>query len=81
MTEPVPGDVSAARLSTRTPGVSDAGLDVAAAIAAKEPPWNEAVTVDTSGLLDAAVVWALTAVRPYGTGQSRVLRRTYREPD
>lgn len=76
-----PGDVSAARLSTRAPGASDANLDVATAMAATERPWNEAVTVDTSGLLDAAVVQALTAVRPYGTGQAPVFRRSYMEPD
>jgi len=77
----VPGDVSAARLSTRGPGASDADLTVAIAMAATEPPWPEAVTVDTSGPLESAVVQALTAVRPYGTGQAPVFRRPYMEPD
>ncbi|MFF7795670.1 AAA family ATPase [Streptomyces sp. NPDC007991] len=77
----VPGDVSAARLSTRTPGTSDAGLDVAAAMAATEPPWPEAVAVDTSGPLESAVAQALAAVRPWGTGQAPVFRRPYMEPD
>jgi aminoglycoside phosphotransferase family enzyme/predicted kinase len=77
----VPGDVSAVRLGTRAPGASDADLDVAKAMAAKEPPWAEAVTVDTSGPLDSAVVQALAAIRPHGTGQAPVFRRSYMEPD
>jgi aminoglycoside phosphotransferase family enzyme/predicted kinase len=77
----VPGDVSAARLSTRAPGASDADLDVATAMAATEPPWPGAVMVDTSGPLEAAVVQALAAIRPYATGQAPVFRRSYMEPD
>lgn len=77
----IPGDVSAARLSTRAPGVSDADLDVATSMAAEEPPWAEAVTIDTSGPLEAAVVQAMSAVRPWGTGQAPVFRRPYMEPD
>ncbi|MFI1166997.1 AAA family ATPase [Streptomyces sp. NPDC020801] len=77
----VPGDVSAARLSTRAAGVSDADLDVATAMAEKEPPWPEAVTIDTSGPLESAVIQALAAVRPWGTGQAPVFRRPYMEPD
>jgi aminoglycoside phosphotransferase family enzyme/predicted kinase len=77
----VPDDVSAARLNTRGPGASDADVDVATAMAAAEPPWAEAVTVDTSGPLEAAVVQALAAVRPYATGQAPVFRRPYMEPD
>lgn len=77
----VPDDVSASRLSTRAPGPSDAGLDVARAMAATEPPWSEAVTIDTSGPLESAVVRALAAVRPWGTGQAPVFRRSYMEPD
>jgi uncharacterized protein len=77
----VPGEVSAARLSTRAPGPSDADLDVAAAMAAREPPWPEAVAVDTSGPLESAVSRALAAVRPWGSGQAPVFRRPYVEPD
>lgn len=77
----VPGDVSAARLTTRAPGASDAGLDIATTMAAREHPWPEAVTVDTSGTLDSAVTRALAAVRPWGTGQAPVFRRPYMEPD
>ncbi len=77
----VPEAVSAARLSTRTAGPSDAGPDVATAMAAREPPWPQAVPVDTSGALEAAVARALTAVRPWGTGQAPVFRRPYMEPD
>ncbi|GGW42218.1 hypothetical protein GCM10010503_18230 [Streptomyces lucensis JCM 4490] len=77
----VPGEVSAARLSTRAPGASDADAAVAAAMAAGEPPWPGAVAVDTSGSLEAAVARALTAVRPWGSGQAPVLRRPYMEPD
>ncbi|MES4891608.1 AAA family ATPase [Streptomyces sp. NPDC096012] len=71
----VPGDVSAARLITRAPGASDAGPEIAEAMAAKEPPWPEAVPVDTTGALESAVSRALTAVRPWGTGQAPVFRR------
>ncbi|QOV44673.1 bifunctional aminoglycoside phosphotransferase/ATP-binding protein [Streptomyces chromofuscus] len=77
----VPHDVSAARLETRAPGPSDAGPDVAAAMAAREHPWPEAVAVDTSGPLESAVSRALAAVRPWGTGQAPVFRRPYMEPD
>jgi uncharacterized protein len=77
----VPGDVSAARLSTRAPGASDADLGIATTMAAREQPWPEAVTVDTSGTLEAAVAQALAAVRPWGTGQAPVFRRPYMEPD
>lgn len=77
----VPHEVSAARLGTRGPGVSDAGPAVADAMAAAEPPWPEAVAVDTSGPLRSAVARALAAVRPWGTGQAPVLRRPGGQPD
>ncbi|MGC4987460.1 AAA family ATPase [Streptomyces sp. DT193] len=77
----VPADVSAARLSTRTAGVSDADRDIATAMAAGEPPWREAVPIDTSGALESAVARAVAAVRPWGTGQAPVFRRPYMEPD
>ncbi|MGW0283485.1 bifunctional aminoglycoside phosphotransferase/ATP-binding protein [Streptomyces sp. NPDC003236] len=77
----VPDDVSAARLMTRAPGASDAGPAIAAAMAAREPPWPEAVPVDTGGALEAAVARALAAVRPWSTGRAPVFRRPYSEPD
>ncbi|WP_149549281.1 AAA family ATPase [Streptomyces marokkonensis] len=79
----VPGDVSAARLTSRTPGASasDAGLAVATAMAAEEPPWPEAHAVDTGGPLESAVAQALAVLRPWGTGQVPVFRRPYMEPD
>lgn len=77
----VPDDVSAARLSTRASGSSDADLDIATAMAAGEAAWPEAVALDTSGALDSAVARALAAVRPWGTGQAPVFRRPYMEPD
>ncbi|GAA3784818.1 bifunctional aminoglycoside phosphotransferase/ATP-binding protein [Streptomyces chiangmaiensis] len=77
----VPWDVSAARLNNRATGASDADLDVATAMAAKEAPWPEAVTIDTSGPLESAVVQALAAVRPWGTGQAPVFRRPYMKPE
>ncbi|MGP3974194.1 AAA family ATPase [Streptomyces sp. 8N114] len=77
----VPDDVSAARLSTRTAGPSDADLDVATAMAAGEAPWPEAVAIDTSGPLESAVAQALAAVRLWGTSQAPVFRRPYMEPD
>ncbi|MGW6544256.1 bifunctional aminoglycoside phosphotransferase/ATP-binding protein [Streptomyces massasporeus] len=76
----VPGDVSAARLTTRATGASDAGPDIATTMAAREPPWPEAVAVDTSGTLDSAVAQALAAVRPWGTARTAVFRRPYMEP-
>ncbi|WP_322500293.1 AAA family ATPase [Streptomyces rochei] len=76
----VPGDVAAARLSTRAPGASDADLAVADAMAAEEQPWSEAVSVDTSGSLGAAVARAMAAVRPWGSDQAKVFRRPYMEP-
>jgi uncharacterized protein len=77
----VPGEVSAARLNTRPSGASDADLDVATAMAANESPWPQAVAIDTSGPLESAVVQALAAVRPWGTGQAPVFRRPSMEPD
>ncbi|MFD8722980.1 AAA family ATPase [Streptomyces sp. NPDC059629] len=76
----VPDDVSAARLSTRTPGVSDAGPDIARAMAAREALWPEAVPVDSNGALESAVERALTAVRPWEVGQAPVFRRHHSEP-
>jgi hypothetical protein len=77
----VPGEVTTTRLTTRAPGTSDADLDVATAMAATEAPWPEAVRVDTSGSLEAAVVQALTAIRPHADSQAPVFRRPYMEPD
>ncbi|MFE9592956.1 AAA family ATPase [Streptomyces sp. NPDC006294] len=76
----VPGDVSAARLSTRAQGASDADADIAASMEARQQSWPEAVTVDTSGSLESAVAQALAAVRPWGTGQAPVFRRPRTEP-
>ncbi|MFJ4933733.1 AAA family ATPase [Streptomyces pseudovenezuelae] len=77
----VPDDVSAARLDARACGPSDADVDIATAMAAREPAWPEAVAVDTSGPLESAVARALASVRPWGTGQAPVFRRPYMEPD
>lgn len=77
----VPDETTAARLATRAPGPSDADLDVATAMAAEEPPWPEAVAIDTSGSLEAAVVQALAAIRPHAAEQAQVFRRPYMEPD
>ncbi|MEV8031774.1 AAA family ATPase [Streptomyces sp. NPDC086182] len=77
----VPEDVTASRLNTRGPGVSDADLGVAAAMAAAEPPWKDAVAIATDSPLEAAVTQALAAVRPYGSRQAPVFRRPYMEPD
>ncbi|MFC8272717.1 AAA family ATPase [Streptomyces sp. NPDC057271] len=76
----VPDGMTAARLESRAAGPSDADLDVALAMAEREPPWTEAVAVDTSGPLEAAVSQALTAVRPHDTGPL-VFRRPFMEPD
>lgn len=77
----VPDDVAAARLIGRPPGISDADAGVAAAMAAEEPPWPQAVVVDTSGPLEAAVAQALAAVRPHGNAQAPIFRRPYMLPD
>ncbi|MFJ5708418.1 AAA family ATPase [Streptomyces sp. NPDC093105] len=76
----VPDETTVARLQGRTAGPSDADLDVATAMAAREPPWAEAVAIDTSGPLEAAVSQALAAVRPHDTGRL-VFRRPYMAPD
>ncbi|MFF9915502.1 AAA family ATPase [Streptomyces sp. NPDC013457] len=76
----VPDDMTAARLRTRATGPSDADLAVATTMAEREPPWVEAVAVDTSGPLEAAVTQALAVVRPYGTGPV-VFRLPYMEAD
>ncbi|MFE2870970.1 AAA family ATPase [Embleya sp. NPDC059259] len=76
----VPDDVATARLNNRAPGVSDADADVAAAMAARERPWPKAVTIDTGGPLESAVVQALAAVRPAGTDRAPVFRRPHMEP-
>ncbi|WP_256916323.1 AAA family ATPase [Streptomyces hilarionis] len=77
----VADEVSAARLRTRVRGPSDAGPGIAAAMAAREPAWPEAVAVDTGGPLESVVARAMAAVRPWGTGQAPVFRRPYMEPD
>lgn len=77
----VPGEMTATRLTARTGGASDAGLDVAAAMEATEAPWPEATRVDTSGPLEAAVVQALAAIRPHAASQAPVFRHLYFEPD
>ncbi|WP_344428677.1 bifunctional aminoglycoside phosphotransferase/ATP-binding protein [Streptomyces lavendulocolor] len=75
-----PDDVSAARLRTRGSGPSDAGPEIATAMAAGEQPWPEAVAVDTGGSLESAVARALTALRPWGATQATVFRRSVIEP-
>ncbi|MEU2079853.1 AAA family ATPase [Streptomyces sp. NPDC013489] len=75
-----PDDVTSVRLDGRAAGPSDATLDVALAMAQREPPWSEAVVIDTSGPLEGAVSQALAAVRPYGIGPP-VFRRSYMDPD
>jgi aminoglycoside phosphotransferase family enzyme/predicted kinase len=77
----VPAEVSAARLATRTAGTSDAGLEVADAMEATEPAWPDAVSIDTSGPLEAAVAQALAAIRPQAADQAPVFHRPYMEPD
>ncbi|MER6096494.1 AAA family ATPase [Streptomyces sp. NPDC001728] len=76
----IPDEMTAARLEGRASGPSDADLDVANAMAAREPPWAEAVVIDTSGPLEAAVSQALAALRPHDAGPL-VFRRPYLEPD
>lgn len=77
----VPDEVTTTRLARRRPGESDARADVATAMAATEAPWPEAVRVDTSGSVEAAVVQALAAIRPHADSQAPVFRRPYMEPD
>lgn len=63
-----PADLAAQRLRTRPPGMSDANPDIAARMAEAAEPWPEAVTVDTSGPIERAVVRAGAVVRPHGIG-------------
>ncbi|MEU5460977.1 AAA family ATPase [Streptomyces althioticus] len=76
----VPDDVAVSRLDARTSGPSDADASVAAAMGAAEPPWPEAVPVDTGGSLGFAVARALDVVRPWRAAQAPVFRRPYMEP-
>ncbi|WP_193241553.1 bifunctional aminoglycoside phosphotransferase/ATP-binding protein [Streptomyces phaeolivaceus] len=76
-----PGDVTTTRLAARAPGMSDAGPDVATAMAASATPWPEAVGVDTGSSLEAAVLQALAAIRPHADSGAPVFRRPYMEPD
>ncbi|MFE3738645.1 AAA family ATPase [Streptomyces sp. NPDC059134] len=77
----VPREVAAHRLAARPPGPSDAGPDVGEAMEAAAEPWPEAVTLDTSGTLEAAVGRAVAAVRPDGAERTTVFRRPYMAPD
>ena len=78
----VPADLAALRLDHRTGGPSDADAQGAAALAQRQDPCPQAVTIDTSGPLEAAVGRAMAAVRPYGAEQAPVFRRfSYMEPD
>ncbi|GAA2436482.1 AAA family ATPase [Streptomyces macrosporus] len=77
----VPDDVAAARLAGRAPGASDADAEVAAAMAARETPWPEAVPVDTGVPLGVSLDRALAVVRPHDAGRAPLFRRPYMEPD
>lgn len=77
----VPRDVGAQRLAARLPGPSDAGPAVGDAMEAASDPWPEAVTIDTSGALAAAVERAVAAVCPDGAERTRVSRRPFMAPD
>lgn len=76
----VPDELTAARLRDRGPGPSDADPAIARALAAAEPPWEQAVTIDTSGPLESSVAQALAVMRPWGTVQAPPFRRPYTEP-
>ncbi|MET7543162.1 AAA family ATPase [Streptomyces sp. NPDC005507] len=77
----VPDEMAADRLTNRALGASDADRDVATAMAAVELPWPEAVGIDTSGSLEAAVTQAMSVVHPRPDNQAWVFRRPYMEPD
>ncbi|MEU1198631.1 AAA family ATPase [Streptomyces sp. NPDC005813] len=77
----VPEEVAATRLVMGDRGASDADPGIAAVLAATEPPWPAATTVDTSGSVQAAVDQALAAVRPHADRQARVFRHPCMEPD
>ncbi|MFE7565602.1 AAA family ATPase [Streptomyces sp. NPDC057539] len=77
----VPREVAERRLAHRPPGPSDAGPPVAEAMAAVADPWPEAVTVDTSRMLETAVEHAVAVVRPDGGERTRLFRRPYMMPD
>jgi aminoglycoside phosphotransferase family enzyme/predicted kinase len=60
-----PTEVAARRLGTRPPGEpSDATPSIASSMAARTPPWEDAVTIDTSGTVDDALAAALHALGP-----------------
>ncbi|MEV0305580.1 AAA family ATPase [Streptomyces prasinus] len=74
-------EVTTTRLIGRASGASDAGPGVTTVMTATEPPWWEAVKVDTSGPLGTAVIQALAAIRPHADCRALILRRSCTEPD
>ncbi len=76
----VPDDVATHRLEQRARGPSDADARVAEAMAAESGPWPQAVPIDTSAPMPAAVDRALSAVRPDLGDLRRRHRRPYMGP-
>ena len=58
----VPVEVAAARVAARTGGISDADAAIAAAMAAREAPWPEAIEIDTTVPPEQALARALAAL-------------------
>ncbi|MBB1256435.1 AAA family ATPase [Streptomyces alkaliterrae] len=75
-----PAEVTASRLAGRHGGASDADAAIAAAMAPDEPPWPEAVPVDTGGRPQDSLARALAAVRPWDDGRGPAFRRPGAEP-
>jgi predicted kinase len=61
----VPAETAADRMRDRTGGASDAGPDIAHAMAAAADPWPEAHLIDTGGPVVESLGQALRAVRPH----------------
>ncbi|HSR84905.1 MAG TPA: AAA family ATPase [Streptosporangiaceae bacterium] len=60
-------EVADRRLRTRPRGLSDAGPEIGARLAAAAAPWPGAIVIDTGGLAPgAAAELALSAIRPHG---------------
>lgn len=76
----VPARVADQRLGARGPGTSDADHEVARRIAERWEPWAEAVRVDTSVPLPAAVDAAEAVVRPPDTMPVPAFRRPRLDP-
>jgi uncharacterized protein len=74
-------EAASQRLRTRPRGVSDAGPEIPAKLAATAVPWPSATVIDTGRLTaGAAADQALAAIRPHGPERARPPTRPQMSP-